>query len=318
MKDYSDRIEPFIAEAAPTKTEQTAGKPVPREVNAHYRTLGVAQTATEEELKAARTKAIYDNSLPDDEKLRIRNAYEQIAEYRDNPAAYEAKLAAAAKLQKAATSGNRFKIRLRSVAAVAAIAIGAVVGTAKLMPSDADKAQNAADNSEVKSLVGQKIDDARQWAYDNAPYHAKDNLKWLKPDAPAPATVNDPEILASARMAFMKMQDDVVKNPDKYFGKDDPHKIKHAAELRRVVLEHKKEIFSGEQVEYSLGGTKERSVAFKFNKQAGSLTFATLDDNKKPILTKEIPLGKKAAKPEGKVSAPEEIQVLPRGLQILI
>lgn len=297
MKDYSDRIEPSVAEAAPTKTGQTAGKPVPREVNAHFRTLGVAQTATEEELKAARTKALYDNSLPDDEKLRIRNAYEQIAEYRDNPAAYEAKLAAAAKLQKAATSGNRFKIHLRSVAAVAAIAIGAVVGTAKLMPSDADKAQNAADNSEVKSLVGQKIDDARQWAYDNAPYHAKDNLKWLKPDAPAPATVNDPEILASARMAFMKMQDDVVKNPDKYFGKDDPHKIKHAAELRRVVLEKQKDIFSGKKVEYSLGGTQERSVAFQFNKLSESLRFATLGANKEPILTKEIPLGKKAAKP---------------------
>lgn len=306
MKDYSDRIEPSVAEAAPTKTEQTAGKPVPREVNAHYRTLGVAQTATEEELKAARTKALYDNSLPDDEKLRIRNAYEQIAEYRDNPAAYEAKLAAAAKLQKAATSGNPFKIGPRSMAAVALIAIGAALGTAKLMPSDADKAQNAADNSEVKSLVGQKIDDARQWAYDNAPYHAKDNLKWLKPDtsASAPATVNDPEILASARMAFMKLQDDVVKNPDKYFGKDDPHKIKHAAELRRVVLEHEKDIFLGKKVEYSLGGTKERYVAFEFNNQSKLLTVATSGHDKKTIQMTVIPLGKKAAKPEEKVSAP--------------
>lgn len=313
MKDYSDRIEPSVAEAAPTKTGQTAGKPVPREVNAHFRTLGVAQTATEEELKAARTKALYDNSLPDDEKLRIRNAYEQIAEYRDNPAAYEAKLATAAAQEKAATQpqkaaakGNPFKIGPRSMAAVAVIAIGAALGTAKFMQSDENKAQNAVDNARTINTLQEKA---------SSTFETIKNFLVKKPaEDPRKVSYQDNKLGRDINFAAQHFID---ANSDKLFGKSSANKDILAASLKKQIIFHTGVATSqfNKVAKYETPVIKldmkrnddpdHRSVKLVYDLKRGELTFNILGQKDTPLTSVSMDLAT-AAKRKPAATAPAQ------------
>jgi hypothetical protein len=285
---------------------------VPRKINAHYRTLGVAPDASADDLKAAQTKAVYDSSLKDDERDKIKNAYAEITAYRKKLAEEEAKRKQAkasqattptpkAAQQKAATH-NLFKIGPRSLLAVAVIAIGATFGTVKLMQSDEEKNKNAADNASYRAQIGDKIDQARVWAYKNAPRHTRNNLEWLLPDKNKPKKI-DKDLSDAANMAFIKLKHDITLHPDKYFGKKDPNKILHSNKLCGVVIEHKDAILSGNRVEYSLGGTTARAVTFQFNKKAQKLEMQTLDEQKKIISSTIISMSEGKTSPKA-ISTP--------------
>lgn len=165
----NNRIEPSINSTSAMPQE---GNKTPREVTALYQTLGVAPDASADDLKAAQTKAVYDSSLKDDERDKIKNAYAEITAYREKLAEEEAERKRAEAAPPTAEKlpekkPNRFKITPKRLGALV-VAAAAAVGTSYIIsqPSEEEirqanleKRKAAADFNRIGAYVALEVSD---------------------------------------------------------------------------------------------------------------------------------------------------------------